>query len=153
MAVGAQVEDYREHPDGDIGQGKTCALPVRYVRNLDSQRSDSERSDSEHRDQHAHSEGDVVGVEAIGVEPETLPGDEDGHEERREDSEAAQGVVRNEFVRELGDGNDEHYIEEELEPGSVALVACVLFGECAKAGRTRPGLGGSGVSQDYIMRV
>jgi hypothetical protein len=102
-----------------------------------------ERGDGEHRGQHAHSEEYVVGVEAVGVETETLPGYEDGHEERREDRKAIQGVVYDEFVRELGDGNDEDQVEEELEPGSVALVACVLFGECSEAGRAQPGLGGA----------
>ena len=54
-------------------------------------------------------------------------------EERREDRKAIQCVVYDEFVREFGDGNHEHQVEEELEPGGVALLLDV--GECTKAGR------------------
>jgi hypothetical protein len=72
----------------------------------DARDLDGERGDGEHRGQHAHSEEYVVGVEAVGVETETLPGYEDGHEERPEDNKATQCVVHDEFVREFGDGND-----------------------------------------------
>ena len=53
---------------------------------------DGERGDGEHRGQHAHSEEYVVGIEAVGVETETLPSYEDGHEERREGRKAIECV-------------------------------------------------------------
>ena len=53
-------------------------------------------------------------------------------EERREGRKAIQCVVHDEFVREFGDGNHEHQVEEELEPGGVALLLNV--GECRRRG-------------------
>jgi hypothetical protein len=62
-------------------------------------------------------------------------------------------VVHDELVRELGDGHDKNYVEEELEPGSVTLVLGVLSGECAEARRAEPGLGGSRVTAEAQHRL
>jgi hypothetical protein len=42
-------------------------------------------------------------------------------------------VIGDELMGELGDCNDEHEVEEELEPGGTALLECVARG--SQAGR------------------
>ena len=81
--------------------------------------------DREHGGEDRQAEDGVVRVEAVGVDREALPGDEDGEEERREDCEAPERVVVDELVGELGDGDDEDDVEEELEPARVALAVVV----------------------------
>jgi hypothetical protein len=56
--------------------------------------------------------------------------------ERREAQETARGVIGDQVVRQLRDGDDEDEIEEELEPARVTLA---LVGQRSQARRTKPG--------------
>ena len=64
----------------------------------------------------------IVRVEAVHVERVADPGPPDGDEEPGEDEEAMDARVFGETVGQLGDRDNEDEIEEELEPGRVALV-------------------------------
>jgi hypothetical protein len=114
----AQIERHEQRAQGRVGDDEAGVVAARGdVGDLHGQ-----SGDGQHRGEHHRAEEDVVAVEAIGVEREPLPGDEDRQEEPGEDGEAAEAVVPGELLGQLRDGHNEDEVEEELEPGRVALV-------------------------------
>ena len=81
----------------------------------------------EHSEQRQEAVGQVVGVEAVGVEGESHPDPPHGNEEPEELEEANGRRLGAERIRELADGGDEHQVEEQLEPRCAAIVVLVAL--------------------------
>jgi hypothetical protein len=88
-AVGAAVEPDQDRPQANVGQRETrrvLAVP-------DVGDEDGQGRDRHHPGEEGQPQDQVVGVEAIGVEAEALPGDVDWDEEPAESGEPRQAVI------------------------------------------------------------
>ena len=115
VADRARIEDEQHNTDEDVREDE----PPRGAGEGVGQ-GRREGGHAEHRREDQEPVGHVVRVEAVRVEGEAHPRPPDGDGEREEAQEAVRGDVVAQLLPELRDGDDEHQVEEELEPRGVA---------------------------------
>ena len=118
---GARVQDDNHRADARVRQREARRGAVERVGD-----HRGEDGHGEHAGNHQDPVRRIVRVEAVGVERVADPRPPDGDEQPCEDEEAVDARVLAQPVGKLGDRDDEDEIEEELEPGRVALVPVVL---------------------------
>ena len=129
---GSRVEGQHQRAQRDVGKDEPGAA----LAPGDIADQDRHGGDGEHGGEKRQPEGEIVGIEAIGVGHEALPGDEHRDEQPGEAKKSEERVIDDELMRELGDRHHEDHVEEELEPGCVAPLR--FPGGGAKAGRPKP---------------
>jgi hypothetical protein len=117
MASCPRVQHHHDAADGHEGQGELDRPAVQGV--VDAQ---GHGDDREHPGQHQDPMQQVVGVEAVGVHRVAGPCPPDGDEQAGRAQEVTQGAVLLQRVDDLGDRDDEHQVEEQLEPGGAPLA-------------------------------
>ena len=119
VVPGAQVQGEQQHAQDHVSGGETdCSTPA--VHRLADVHRD--RRDCQHRARLSEAEDQVVRVEAVGVERVENPRPYDHHEQSREAREPGSRGFARQRAPELADRSDEHKVEEQLEPGCVALL-------------------------------
>ena len=134
VSIGAHVQRDEDSPERRERDREPGVAPLGDVGDLHR-----EREQREHLREGRDPERQVVGVEAVGVEAEPLPGEEHREEETARERRAVPVRVVDEEVRELRDRDDEHEVEEELEPRGMPLA--LPLGRRPKARRPEPAPG------------
>ena len=128
---GAPVQQQHDRPQDDVRDGERSTVAA--VCDVPDQHR--HRRDREHRAEVREPEAEIVRVESRRVRHVALPRDPDRDEQRGEAQEATGGVIRDEVLRQLGDRDHEHQVEEQLEPTRVTFA---LVGQSSQARRLEP---------------
>src|SRR4029453_3012343 len=147
MAPGPGVEDQHNPPDGHEGEGEAGRAAVEGV--VDAEGHGDAR---QHPGQDQDPVQEVVGVEAVGVDGVADPGPPDGHEQAGRAQEVGQAAVVLQGVDELGDRDDEHQVEEELEPAGVPFPLVVEGPQLRRPQPSLPG-GDRHLASAYMITI
>ena len=123
-------KDQVEEADEEVGEAEQHRFGAEGARH-----GQGDPEHGRHRGEHGQSDGTLVDVHRAGQPRVDVPGPPQGGEHEHAPQDSAPRGVGGQEPRDLGDGEDEDQIEEQLERGDLVLGVPVVLVLCPGHGR------------------